>query len=349
MCAACIRTALLTGCLKAGAAAGSPVARDDHGCRPPENGGLPAAALRRHLEYVSRHLADQLGAAVVFRGDGGYELNDLLPPVLARFKTICGKAADAAQSWGNDKGKAEATALKFKLWENQPTELKVGLIGFGLSSAGILGSTFALDPRLRRESIDALQDTNVLLPLSLLPYSEYFPLSGFKYKLPTASDAPYTFQTEFNFDAWFKLAREKWNIPKVSLSVGVDSAYQQQSGFAPLTGGNIELKFGGGIVNLTGFYNEALPPTPMLISDPARGEPPVWLMRSLPGQLESNLPRGSGVFLTVDVMRLPDLFKKEVPKRDEAVQRKENGPGDVHGSAPVATPAVDQDRAGCGR
>ncbi|MDE5464944.1 hypothetical protein [Bradyrhizobium sp. CSS354] len=67
--------------------------------------GVAAAALRRHLEYVSRHMADQLGAAVVFRGDGGYELNDLLPPVLARFKTICAKAADAAQSWGNDKGR----------------------------------------------------------------------------------------------------------------------------------------------------------------------------------------------------------------------------------------------------
>ncbi|MFK4654220.1 hypothetical protein ABIF97_004154 [Bradyrhizobium japonicum] len=77
--------------------------------------GVAAAALRRHLEYVSRHLADQLGAAVVFRGDGGYELNDLLPPVLARFKTICAKAADAAQSWGNDRGEAEATALKSKL------------------------------------------------------------------------------------------------------------------------------------------------------------------------------------------------------------------------------------------
>jgi hypothetical protein len=77
--------------------------------------GVAAAALRRHLEYVSRHLADQLGAAVVFRGDGGYELNDLLPPVLARFKSICAKAADAAQSWGNEKGKAEATALKTRL------------------------------------------------------------------------------------------------------------------------------------------------------------------------------------------------------------------------------------------
>jgi hypothetical protein len=57
--------------------------------------------LRRHLEYVSRHLAHQLGASTVFRADGGYELNDLLPPVLSRMKTLCGKAADAAQSWGD--------------------------------------------------------------------------------------------------------------------------------------------------------------------------------------------------------------------------------------------------------
>src|SRR5262245_310933 len=237
----------------------------------------------------------------------------------------------------------QTAALKLKLWENQPTELKVGLIGFGLSSAGILGSTLSLDPRYRRDALDKLQDTNVLLPLSLLPYSEYFPLSGFKYKLPTAANAPYTFQTEFNFDAWFKLAREKWNIPKVSLSVGVDSAYRGQGGFSPLTGGNIKLKFGGAIVILSAFYNDPLPPTPMLISDPLRGEPPVWVMRSLPGQLESNLPRGSGVFLTVDVLRLPDLFKNEPPKRDTAVQRKEDGSGASHGGAAVATPAVDHE------
>src|SRR5688500_15195931 len=29
----------------------------------------------------------------------------------------------------------QTAALKYKLWENQPTELKAGLIGFGLSSA----------------------------------------------------------------------------------------------------------------------------------------------------------------------------------------------------------------------
>jgi hypothetical protein len=77
--------------------------------------GVASGALRRHLEYVSRHLADQLGAPVIFKADGGYELNDLLPPVLSRFRTLCGKAADAAQSWGNDKGKDDATNLKAKL------------------------------------------------------------------------------------------------------------------------------------------------------------------------------------------------------------------------------------------
>ncbi|MBR0735136.1 AAA family ATPase [Bradyrhizobium japonicum] len=80
--------------------------------------GTAAGSLRRHLEYVSRHLADQLGAPVVFRADGGYELNDLLPPVLAQLKSLCGRAADAAQSWGNDGDKAKAGTLKTKLSES---------------------------------------------------------------------------------------------------------------------------------------------------------------------------------------------------------------------------------------
>jgi hypothetical protein len=246
---------------------------------------------------------------------------------------------------GFDEWKEKQTkALKYRLWENQPTELKAGIITFGLSSAGILASTLALDPHYRGAAIDTLQDTNVLLPLSLLPYSEYFPLSGFKYKLPTAADSPYTFQTEFDFDGWFKLARTKLGIPKVSLGVGVDSAYQQQGGFTAFTGGHIKLKLGGGIVNLSGFINEPLPPTPMLVSDPTRGEPPVWMMRSLPGQLESNLPKGSGVFLTVDVFRLPELFKSDVPKRETAVQRKESSSsGDASGTTGTATPAVMQE------
>jgi len=62
---------------------------------------IAAAALRHHLEYVSRHLADLLGATPQFRADGDYELGELLPAVLSRLDSLLGKATKAAQSWGN--------------------------------------------------------------------------------------------------------------------------------------------------------------------------------------------------------------------------------------------------------
>jgi RecF/RecN/SMC N terminal domain len=67
-----------------------------------------AAALRRHLEYVSRVLADQLGASPTFRADNNYELGHLLPSVIGRMKKLYGKAADAAQSWENNDAKSDA-------------------------------------------------------------------------------------------------------------------------------------------------------------------------------------------------------------------------------------------------
>ncbi len=71
-----------------------------------------AAALRRHLEFVSRHLADQLGASPQFRADGNYELGDLLPNVLKRAKDLYGKAITAAQSWGNTAAKDAIASRK---------------------------------------------------------------------------------------------------------------------------------------------------------------------------------------------------------------------------------------------
>ncbi len=76
---------------------------------------VAAAALRRHLEYISRLLADQLGAAIPFRADGSYELGDLLPSVLGRMKDLYGKAANAAQSWGNTTAQDEAVNRKTAL------------------------------------------------------------------------------------------------------------------------------------------------------------------------------------------------------------------------------------------
>lgn len=73
---------------------------------------VAAPALRRHLEFVSRHLADQLGASPQFRADGNYELGELLPSVLRRAKELYGKAATSAQSWGNTAAKDAAASRK---------------------------------------------------------------------------------------------------------------------------------------------------------------------------------------------------------------------------------------------
>jgi hypothetical protein len=74
-----------------------------------------AAALRRHLKYISRLLADQLGAAPQFRADGNYELGDLLPAVLARMKDLYSKVATAAQSWGKNDEKETISERKAAL------------------------------------------------------------------------------------------------------------------------------------------------------------------------------------------------------------------------------------------
>jgi hypothetical protein len=73
---------------------------------------LAASSLRRHMEFVSRQIADGLGARTVFKADAIYNLGELLPPTLGRLKELLGKAVDAAQSWGNDEMKATALERK---------------------------------------------------------------------------------------------------------------------------------------------------------------------------------------------------------------------------------------------
>ncbi|MGE0045681.1 MAG: AAA family ATPase [Hyphomonadaceae bacterium] len=77
-----------------------------------------ASALRHHLEFVSRHMADNLRASLVFKGDGNYELGDTLPAVLSRLKELYGKAAAAAQSWGDEGAQQAASARKKQLSES---------------------------------------------------------------------------------------------------------------------------------------------------------------------------------------------------------------------------------------
>lgn len=62
---------------------------------------VPTAAgrLRRHLEYVAADLADELGAKVAYRGDGGYDMGELLSAVIGRQGDLLKSAARVAKSW----------------------------------------------------------------------------------------------------------------------------------------------------------------------------------------------------------------------------------------------------------
>ena len=61
-----------------------------------------AGKLRRYLEYIANLLGDSLRAEVRFKGDGQYDLGDLMPPVINRWRKKLIDAKKAAKSWGKD-------------------------------------------------------------------------------------------------------------------------------------------------------------------------------------------------------------------------------------------------------
>jgi hypothetical protein len=75
---------------------------------------VPAAAgrLRRHLEYVLSDLADELGAKVTYRAEGGHDMGEFLNAVIGRHGELLKSAAKAAKSWGNDDETAKIEALQ---------------------------------------------------------------------------------------------------------------------------------------------------------------------------------------------------------------------------------------------
>jgi hypothetical protein len=76
---------------------------------------VAAPILRRHMEFVARLLADQLGAQTVFRDDNSYDLGGLLPSAMSRLSDLLGKAVDSAQSWGNEDQESKAQARRQRL------------------------------------------------------------------------------------------------------------------------------------------------------------------------------------------------------------------------------------------
>ncbi|WP_323760493.1 AAA family ATPase [Maricaulis sp.] len=69
-----------------------------------------AALLRRYLEYVSAVLADNLRAQVEYRGDANYDLGDLMPSTLNRWRDRLGSGIKSAAHWGHYQAKAELEA-----------------------------------------------------------------------------------------------------------------------------------------------------------------------------------------------------------------------------------------------
>jgi hypothetical protein len=76
---------------------------------------VAAPILRRHMEFVARLLADQLGAKTVFRADNSYDLGGLLPSAMSGLSELLGKAVASAQSWDNEDQKIKAFERKQRL------------------------------------------------------------------------------------------------------------------------------------------------------------------------------------------------------------------------------------------
>ncbi len=59
-----------------------------------------ASILRYYLEHICKEICHNLRAPVEFKGDGRYDLGDLLPPAIKRFRTLLTDGQKAAVSWG---------------------------------------------------------------------------------------------------------------------------------------------------------------------------------------------------------------------------------------------------------
>jgi len=69
-----------------------------------------AAALRHYLEYLSAELCHRLRAPVEFRGDAQYQLGELLPAAIGRFKKLLRNGKNAANSWNQKEIVEQLTA-----------------------------------------------------------------------------------------------------------------------------------------------------------------------------------------------------------------------------------------------
>ena len=174
-------------------------------------------------------------------------------------------------------------AWKNRLWTSQSTEYKVAMVSWGLINLGMVGGAMAGDPRFRADMFNLLQDTNLLAPLGIIPYAEYFPLSSFQYTLPS-DDGLYRFQFGFSLTPYLNLLRSAVpEMPETTLTGSLSTSYSSEGGMH-VTGGNVSLGTLGGALRLNGGTSRGLPMLPSLMDN---GDPyslPVQSVQSIPGQ-----------------------------------------------------------------
>ncbi|MFK7969499.1 MAG: DUF4157 domain-containing protein [Bacteroidia bacterium] len=169
---------------------------------------------------------------------------------------------------------------KRRLWTSQPTEYKVAMVSWGLINLGMVGGAFAADRRFRSDMINLLQDTNLLGPLGIIPYAEYFPLNSFQYTLP-GDDGLYRFQFGFSLTPYLDLLTQA--VPEIpdSTLTGSLSTSAGPDGMR-VTGGNLSFGTLGGALTLQGGTSRGLPMLPTLFDN---GDPfalPSRHMQSIP-------------------------------------------------------------------
>lgn len=192
-----------------------------------------------------------------------------------------------------------AKTYALRQWNGLSGAEKAGVAGFGAGSYALTLGAGLADPAGRK----LLSDVNLVAPLSLIPYST---LTDFRYVQPATPGAPTAFKASFSGDDLLGLARQKLSwMPAMSLSLdlgwSVDAAGGVNLSTATATWGvmpGVSLKLGSGV-------GADWKPT---VSGPDGQTATV--MKSIPAAPGAGTsPAGSGVFVTVDLLKAPFVPK----------------------------------------
>lgn len=190
-------------------------------------------------------------------------------------------------------------------WESLATGEKIGLVGFGAGTLGMLGGAMLSDPSGRKH----LEDVNLATPFTLIPY---MPLSNFKYKLPsgnTPDQRLFKFETGFKADDLINLHTEAKGLPKMSLGINIQWGYDPSTEHLTVLGGDASLGIVPGLSLSAGAYKDVIRPPQTFMSSEGRV---AEVKKSIPEFSKPTPIPDVRIMLTVDLMKFKpgDLVKQ---------------------------------------